>query len=146
MDSSKPSLKSALHWGLSWIVLCLMFAIHVFDEAIHGFLSVYNPIVASIRRQYPFLLFPIFNFREWLILLIAAVVILLVFSLFAFWEARWMKPLSYIFSVIMILNGLLHISGSIVLGEKIPGVYSSPLLIAAGVYLFIAARRAINRN
>jgi hypothetical protein len=120
-----------------------MFAVHVFDEAIHGFLSIYNPIVASIRRQYPFLLFPTFSFQQWLMFLVGVIIILLALSLYAFWEARWMKPLSYLFSGVMILNGLLHITGSIAWGEKIPGVYSSPLLIAAGIYLFISARKAI---
>jgi hypothetical protein len=42
----------------------------------------------------------------------------------------------------MALNGVLHTVGSLVLGRALPGVLSSPLLIAAALWLFVAARTA----
>jgi hypothetical protein len=32
-------------FGIAWIALCLAFALHIIDEALTGFLSVYNPTV-----------------------------------------------------------------------------------------------------
>jgi hypothetical protein len=42
----------------------------------------------------------------------------------------------------MTVNGLFHLTGSLMLGRLLPGVYSSPLLVAAAIWLFLAARRA----
>jgi hypothetical protein len=141
MNSLNVSEKIALHWGFSWIALCLAFAAHVFDEAIHNFLSFYNPVAASMREAFSLLPLPVFNVKSWLTLLILIILVLLSLSIFAFQPAKWMKPLSYIFLVIMFINGLLHIIGSIVMGMAIPGVISSPLLLLAAVYLFVIVRR-----
>jgi len=141
MNSLNVSEKIALHWGISWVALCLAFAVHVFDEAIHNFLSFYNPIAASIRGSFSLLPLPVFNFKTWIMLLTLAIVVLLSLSIFAFQPAKWMKPLSYIYLVIMFVNGLLHIIGSLIMGVAIPGVFSSPLLLLAAVYLFLVVRK-----
>ena len=36
--------------------------------------------------------------------------------------------------ILMLGNGLLHIGGSFYLGQPMPGVYSSPLLLASSIY------------
>lgn len=141
MNSLNVSEKIALHWGLSWITLCLAFAAHVFDEAIHNLLSFYNPIAASIRGVFSLLPLPVFNIKSWLMLLTLAILVLLSLSIFAFQPAKWMKPLSYIYLFIMFVNGLLHIFGSIMMGMAIPGVYSSPFLLLAAGYLFVVVRK-----
>jgi hypothetical protein len=69
-----------------------------------------------------------------------AVVLLFCLSPFAFHGARWLRWPAKIFATIMILNGVQHIFGSFYLGQLMPGVYSSPLLIAASVYLLRAIR------
>ena len=43
--------RVASRHGLAWPSLCLALAIHVVDEALTGFLSVYNPAVQSIREH-----------------------------------------------------------------------------------------------
>lgn len=141
MNSLNVSEKIALHWGISWIILCLAFAAHVFDEALHNFLSFYNPIAASMRGVFSLLPLPVFNVKSWLMLLTLVILVLLSLSIFAFQPARWMRPLSYIFLAIMFVNGLLHIIGSIVMGMAIPGVFSSPLLLLAAGYLFVVVRK-----
>ena len=88
--------------GWAWVTLCAALAIHVADETLTDFLSVYNPAVQAIRRHVPFLPLPIFTFRVWLTGLILAVVLLLALSRFVFHGARWMLPLSYIFGVLML--------------------------------------------
>ncbi len=131
---------AANHFGLAWVALCVCLALHVTDEALTDFLSVYNPNALAIRRRLPFLPIPTFTFKAWLSLLILAVAVLLALSPFAFRGARWMVPLSYVFAIIMFLNGLAHVVSSIYLRRWMPGVYSSPLLLAVSAWLLAAAR------
>lgn len=127
------------HW-LAWMALCGALAIHVADEALTGFLDRYNPIFLEIREQHPPLPLPIFTFEIWLSLLIFAVVMLGASSCFV-WKGRWaMRPISHVFAVFMLINGLLHIAHSIYMRELMPGVYSSPLLLAASIALIVYTR------
>lgn len=132
------------HW-LAWMALCGALAIHVADEALTGFLKWYNPTVRAMREKYPLLLLPTFTFEVWLSLLIFAVLMLSAASYFV-WKGRWaMRPISHVFAVFMLLNGLLHIAHSLYMRELMPGVYSSPLLLAASIAL-IAYTRAYQRE
>src|SRR5688572_13477998 len=127
------------HW-LAWMALCGALAIHVADEALTGFLELYNPTVRAIRDQYPLLPLPTFTFEAWLSLLIFAVAMLIASSFFV-WKGRWaMRPISYAFAGFMLLNGFLHIVVSLYMREFVSGVYSSPLLLAASVALIYYAR------
>ena len=124
------------HW-VAWISLCGALAVHVADEALTDFLALYNPTVLAIRERYPFLPLTTFTFEGWLALLIFAIVALTAVSFFV-WKGRWaMRPISYAFAGFMLLNGLLHIAGSFYMGTFMPGVYSSPLLLAASIFLII---------
>jgi len=137
------SLDLAAHrFGWAWVALCVCLAIHVTDEALTDFLSVYNPNVLAIRRRLPFLPLPTFTFKVWLGLLVLANAVLLALSPFAFRGAPWMVPLSDVFGVIMFLNGLAHVISSIHMRRWMPGVYSSPLLLAVSAYLLMTARAA----
>lgn len=122
------------------MALCGALAIHVADEALTGFLELYNPTVRAVREQYPLLPLPTFTFETWLSLLIFAVAMLIASSFFV-WKGRWaMRPISYAFAGFMMLNGFLHIVVSLYMREFVSGVYSSPLLLAASVALIYYAR------
>ena len=122
------------HW-IAWIGLCGALAVHVVDEALTDFLALYNPTVLAIRERYPFLPLTTFTFEDWLALLIFAIVALTGASYFV-WKGRWaMRPISYVFAGFMLLNGLAHIAGSFYMRTFMPGVYSSPLLLAASIFL-----------
>jgi hypothetical protein len=127
--------QSAFSQGIAWIALCLALALHVTDEALNDFLSVYNPTVQAIQQRFPFLPLPTFTFEIWLGGLICGIVILLMLTPFVLRRMRWMRPVSYILAVMMLINGLQHIAASIYLGRWMPGVFSSPLLIAASIAL-----------
>lgn len=129
---------SSRTFGFAWIGLCLALAIHVADEAATDFLSVYNPVASRIREQLPWLPVPVFTFSAWLSGLIAVIVVLLMLSPFAFRGARWLRPLAYFFAILMIGNAVGHTAGSFYLGRLMPGVISSPLLLAAAVFLLVA--------
>jgi hypothetical protein len=130
-----------LFWA--WIGLCLALALHVADEASTGFLSVYNPTVLALRKNRPWLPFPVFTFGIWLAGLVAANVLLLCLSVFVLRGAPWMRPLGYLFAVIMLANGVGHILGtifgrtvaSIRFPRPMPGFYSSPFVLLASIYL-----------
>jgi hypothetical protein len=126
--------KAARH-ATAWVALCIALAVHVVDEALTDFLSVYNPAVDSIRERLPWLPLPTFTFEVWLGGLIVAVILLSSLTVFVLSAARWMTPLSYAFGALMFGNGLLHIAGSFEMGRLMPGVYSAPLLLAASLYL-----------
>ncbi|OLC05055.1 MAG: hypothetical protein AUH78_17330 [Gemmatimonadetes bacterium 13_1_40CM_4_69_8] len=110
-------------------------AIHVADEALTDFLSVYNPAVRAIRSRFPFLPLPTFTFPVWLGGLLAVTVLLFALSPAAFRGAPAMRPAAYVFAVVMAGNGLLHLVGSLLMRKAMPGVYSAPLILAAGLYL-----------
>lgn len=122
-------------------MLCCALAVHVFDEAVNNFLALYNPVVHAIRQRISWLPLPTFTFGVWLTLLITAIVVLLFLTVFAYRGSSRLRPLAYFFSVFMLANGIQHILGSLYLGRFAAGVYSSPLLIAASIYLFVALRR-----
>jgi hypothetical protein len=145
------STSSPSKLGVAWIAFCLAIALHVTDEALTGFLSVYNPTVLALRPRdwwFP----PTFETRVWLTGLILGIVIGLALSPLFFRGARWVRPIGYFLAVVVgILNALGHITGTI-LGRTVapvrfprpmPGFYSSPFLLAASVYLLVqlAARR-----
>ncbi len=132
--------QAAWRFGTAWVGLCLILAAHVTDEALTGFLEVYNPTARAIRARFPFLPLPTFTFRVWLALLILAVSVLLALSFFAYRGARAIVLVSYPFGIIMLANGLLHLTSSIYFRRLMPGVWSSPLLLAGSVYLLYAAR------
>lgn len=125
----------------AWIALCLALAVHVADEALTGFLSVYNPAVISIRERLPWAPLPTFTFEVWFGGLIVAVIVLSSLTALVLRGARLMTPLSYAFGALMLANGLLHIAGSLRLGRAMPGAYSAPLLLGASVYLLFTVNR-----
>ena len=127
----------------AWILLCLALAVHVADEAATGFLSVYNPTMRVLRQRWPWLPFPVFTFGVWLAGLVAADAVLLGISFFAWHGAVWMRPLGFIFAAIMLMNGLVHIVGtirgrtveSVRFRRPMPGFYSSPFMLLASLYM-----------
>jgi hypothetical protein len=123
-------------FGSAWIFLCCAFLIHVIDEALNDFLDLYNPTVAELTKAYPFLPLPIFTFDIWLTGLLLVITLLFILSYYAFQQRKWIIILSYFYATIMLLNGLGHILGSFYLGDMMPGVFSSPLLLLTSVNLF----------
>jgi hypothetical protein len=116
-------------------------AIHVLDEALHDFLSLYNPIAANIKAAYPFIPIPTFTFSIWLTGLILAITALFGLSVLVFKGKRIMISLSYWFGVLMFTNGTAHIIGSFYIQKLIPGVHSAPLLLVFSIYLIVQAKK-----
>jgi len=118
-----------------------------------GFLNVYNPTVIAMRARISWFPMPTYEYREWLIGLIIANLVLLALAPLAYRNARGLRPLAYFFASVMLLNGIGHTFFT-VLGRTVasvhfprpaPGFYSSPFLLITSIYLFMrlgASRQA----
>jgi hypothetical protein len=149
-DSMKatPAL-SASGFGSAWLALCVAFALHILDEASTGFLAVYNPTVTVLRERWNWFPMPSLQFREFLAVMIVACGLLFCLTPVAARGMRGLRPLAWVYALIMFLNGLSHTLFSI-LGHTVaavtfprpaPGFYSSPLLFVASVWLMVRLRR-----
>lgn len=126
-------------FGVAWLALTFSLAAHVADEALTGFLDMYNPIVRSLRVRFGWFPMPEFTFGVWLTGLCALVLFLLALSPLAFRGVRVVRVLAYPYAAIMLLNGLGHLAGSIYLARWAPGATTGPLLIVMSAWLFVAA-------
>jgi hypothetical protein len=140
-----PASAAPNNFGLAWVLLCLSFCAHVADEALTGFLNVYNPTVIAMRARLSWFPMPTYGYREWLVGLIIVNLILLALTPLAYRNARGLRPLAYFFAVVMILNGMGHTIFT-VLGRTVvsiqfprpaPGFYSSPFLLITSAYMLI---------
>lgn len=130
-------------FGWAWVALCGALGLHIADEATTGFLSIYNPTVVELRRTIPLLIAPTFGFRGWLAGLISADAVLFCLSPLAFRGNTFVRRLAYPFAGIMVLNGVVHIAGTIAgrtvstvrFKRPMPGFWSSPVIIAASINL-----------
>jgi hypothetical protein len=128
------------HFGWAWVAFALALGVHVADEAAHDFLSVYNPKVKAIRARLPFLPLPVFTFGRWLGGLIAGIVLLLALSPLAFEGNAVLHWIAWPLAILVgIGNGALHLLGSGWYRRIMPGTYSAPLMILAGLWLLGAA-------
>jgi hypothetical protein len=95
----------------------------------------------------------VFSFEVWLAGLLAVIAALAALSPFVFRGARWTRPAGYALGALMTLNALGHFAGtafgrtveSVRLPGPMPGVLSSPLLLAASLYLLFELRRSARR-
>lgn len=131
-------------FGIAWLLFALAVALHVTDEATHDFLTTYNASVHAIRARLPFLPIPTFTFAVWLTGLIAGIVLLLVLSPFAFRGNRALRLVAVPLGLVVgVFNAALHISSSIYFHRWMPGVYSSPFLLVAALFLLYNAFRFV---
>ena len=128
-------------WGTAWIGLTLALAVHVTDEALTGFLSLWNPLVLSLRDRVEWSPLPTFRFADWLAGLVMLLLVLIVLSGLVFRGVGWMRPVSYVFACFMMLNGIGHLAASLYLGRPASGVYSAPLLLVTAGFLLVSVRR-----
>ena len=127
-------------FGLAWICMGAAFALHVFDEATHDFLAWYNPVALRLRRFTGPLRFPpVFTFWPWLLGLIAATIIFCALTPLAYEGRGVVRKLGLIFGIINTGNALLHLTAAAWLRRLVPGVWSSPLLLASAIWLIVAA-------
>ena len=62
----RQTTPTATSFGTPWLLLCLAFAMHVWDEAAHDFLSYYNSTVLALYGHFSWLPRMAMQFRTWL--------------------------------------------------------------------------------
>lgn len=123
------------------MALAIALGLHLIDEALTGFLPLYNSIVASLRETFAWVPLPTFSYSNWLAGLVAGIALLLGLSPLAFAGNPYLRPIAYFLGVLMTLNALAHIVGSIYSGTLVPGSLSSPVLLIAAVLLLRTTHR-----
>lgn len=147
MSNGSPPSGGSI--GGPWLALCAAFALHITDEALTGFLKVYNPTVLAMQQRWGWFPMPTFAFGEWLVGLIVGCLILTGLAPLAFRGVRGLRPLGWVFAALMFVNGMGHTLFTI-LGRTVaavtfprpaPGFYSSPFLLAASVWMIVRLRQ-----
>ena len=137
--------QSQAGFGRAWFALTVAFALHVVDEASTGFLAIYNPTVTALRARWGWFPMPTFQFREWLVGLIVAILFCFALTPLAVRGTSWLRPLAWFYALIMFFNGVGH-TATTILGHTVagvtfprpaPGFYSSPFLFIGSVWLMM---------
>ena len=118
----------------AWLYLCLHLAAHSAEEALNGFVDVWNPVLLRLRTATGIPL-PQFVFHEWLTWLAAGVIALTAMTPLVARGVRGFHTGSYVLALVMIANGVHHLASPLYLGRYLPGQYTSPLLILASLWL-----------
>jgi hypothetical protein len=127
----------------AWLTLVVILALHVTDEALTGFLSVYNPIVLQIRAAWSWFPMPTFTFGPWLTGLIVLVIVLALLTPAIRAGGVFVAAASFIFGFLMFMNGVGHLAGSVYFGRWLPGATTAPLLLAGSTWLLRTTWRRV---
>jgi hypothetical protein len=138
------------NFGLAWLLLCVAFSLHTWDEWAHDFLGYFNATVLTLYGHFSWFPRMDMEFRTWMTLLVLANLLCLGFTPFAFCNAWWLRPIGYLFAGIQFVNGLGHVAvtirggtvGSVRFEGVAPGFYTAPLLLVSSVFLFWSLRKS----
>jgi hypothetical protein len=125
----------------AWILLVSAIGLHVIDETVTNFLDFYNPLVIRLKENLGFFPMPKFSFGVWLTGLISGIAIGYALTPVVNRGGRLIRVITTIIGVFMMANGLGHMLGSIYYGRLLPGFWSSPLLLAAAMYMAVRGFR-----
>ncbi len=150
--ASMPTIQTPVllrRLGIAWILIWLALALHVTDEALTGFLSIYNPTVTALRERFGFWPMPNFTFEVWLAGLAVGIFILAALTPFAFHSPSWMRPLFYFGAIVLCIANACGHTLATIFGRTVstvhfsrpaPGFISSPVLLFAGIYALVQLR------
>ncbi len=106
-----------------------------------GFLPFYNSSVAALRERLGFFPAPTFSFEVWLGGLIAGILLCVGMTGLVGRGGSTMRRAAIALGVLMILNALGHLLGSLYFWRILPGAYSSPLLLFAASFMILRGVR-----
>ena len=137
------------NFGWSWLLLCLALLVHCIDEVSTDFLAYFNATVLTLYGHFSWFPRIDMNSRELITFLVVLNAVALALIPFAFRNARFLRPIAYVFACIALANGLAHIVFTIVghtvpsvhFNKFAPGFFTAPLLIAAAIHLLLRLRR-----
>ncbi len=127
--------------GRPWLALCFALAVHVAEEAFTGFLPFYGDATRAVSELLPFVTSPSLVLAASMWTGVAFVATLTALSPFAYRGAGWMRVATIGVALVALANVSGHVGGSILAGQALPGVYTTPLLAVVGVYALVYAWR-----
>ena len=122
---------------LAWIIFVSALALHVLDEAMTDFLPFYNQMVASLQEKYGYFPAPTFTFQSWLAGLITVILIGYLATIKVAQGGKIIRVISIVLGILMVANALGHLVGSLYFERMLPGLRSSPILLAASIWVII---------
>lgn len=138
--------KSWDHWTTAWLVVCVVLAVHIVDEVVNGSFGLYEDVGRVLMIVFPSLELPPFQRDVWLVNLGGTLIVLFALT----WWVRARSPLmataSYLLAAFATANGVLHLLAVAALKGLVPGAWTAPVLIAAGLYLFTSIPGRTQRN
>jgi len=123
------------------LALCFCLTAHVAEEAFTGFLPFYGDATRAVSELLPFVTSPSLVLAASMLLSVAFVATLTALAPFAYRGAGWMRVVTIGVSLVALANVSGHIGGSMLAGQALPGVYTTPLLAVVGVYALVFAWR-----
>jgi len=127
--------------GRPWLALCFALAVHVAEEAFIGFLPFYSDATRAVSELLPFVTSPSLVLAASMWTGVAFVAILTALAPLAYRGASGMRVATIGVALIALANVSGHIVGSVLAGQALPGVYTTPLLAVVGIYALVSAWR-----
>ena len=125
-------------WTAAWLMLSLALALHVADEVLNGTLAFYRDLSDFVAEYLPFAKLPAFRFELWLINLCGAALVLIAMTWLVYKRQGQMRLASYVLATFATANAMLHIMMSLAVGHLMPGALTSPLILAAALFLLVS--------
>jgi hypothetical protein len=113
----------------------------VAEEAFTSFLPFYSDATRAVSEFFPYVTSPSLVLAISMWLSVAFVAILTALAPFAYRGASWMRVATIGVALVALANVTGHAGGSMLAGQALPGVYTTPLLAVAGVYALVSAWR-----
>lgn len=128
-------------WTVAWFLACIVFALHILDEGLNGSFGFYSDLEQLLTNLFPSLSITPFNFQVWLVNMTGTVIALFLLTPLVHAGHRLMVPASFAFAAFLTANSSFHLMMTLGRGEAVTGAITSPLMLAAGVFLFLATGR-----
>jgi hypothetical protein len=90
-----PHLAAKSNYGLAWFLLAVAFALHVWDEAAHNFLTYYNATALALYGRFPWMPRLDMSYKTWLVGLLAAIALDFALTPLAYRNSLRLRPLAY---------------------------------------------------
>lgn len=130
-------------FGILWLFFGYSLALHALDEAGNNFLFFYNANVIAMRRTWPSFFMPVLSLQSFIGIMLCGLAVWLALVPLAFRRRTWMRVLAVPVALLGgIANGCVHMIASIVYRRFMPGVYTAPLILLAGILLLRDAVKA----
>ena len=137
--------KSVDRWTIAWLLAGAAFAAHIVDEAMSGTFGFYSDLERLLTEFMPSLNVVPFNFNVWLMNIAGAVIVLFLLTPLVRVRHPVMIPASFLFAAFLTGNSALHLLMAMTRGTLVTGSVTAPLMLAAGLFLFLATASSPSR-